>query len=109
MLLALHADQFMPQFVHFMPPIKNTILVGSVFSRIVYSPPYFAMQGLYLHIHMTDKLGSIELAILSAYASSKPKIVSLNKCVKTTSAILKISGIWETDDACGLAYKFIHE
>jgi hypothetical protein len=58
---------------------------------------------------MPDKLGSIEQAILSAYASSKPKMMSLNKCVKTTSMILKISGIWETDDACGLAYKFIHE
>ncbi len=108
MLLAITADQFMPQFVHFLPPIKNTIIVGSVFSRIIYSPPYFAMQGVYLHIHMPDKLGSIEQLILGAYSSPKPKIASLTKCVKT-SAILKISGVWETDDACGLAYKFIHE
>jgi len=109
MLLAITADQFLPQFVHFLPPIKNTILSGSVFTRIIYSPPYFAMQGLHLHIHMPDKLGSIEQSILGAYTSTKPKMMSLNKCVKTTSMILKISGIWETDDACGLAYKFIHE
>jgi hypothetical protein len=109
MLLTLTAEQFNVQFVHFLPPIKNNILTGSVFSRIIYSPPYFAMQGVYVYIHMSDKLGSIEQAILGAYASSKPKIMSLNKCVKTTSLILKISGVWETDDACGLAYKFIQE
>jgi len=108
MILAITADQFMPQFVHFLPPIKNTIMVGSVFSRIIYSPNYFVMQGIYLHIHMPDKLGSIEQAILASYASSKPKLASLNKCGKINS-ILKISGVWETDVACGLAYKFIHE
>ena len=109
MLLAINADQFIPQFLHFLPPIKNTIISESVFSRIIYSSPYFAMQGVYIHIHMTDKIGSIENAILTAYASTKPKLMSLNKYVRTNNAILKISGIWETDVACGLAYKFIQD
>ena len=108
MLLVISVDQFMPQFLHFLPPIKNAILAGSIFSRVVYSPPEFAMQGVYLHMHMPDKLGHIERTILDAYASSKPKLTSLNRCTRT-STILKITGIWETVDACGLAYKFIHE
>lgn len=109
MFLVINADEFIPQCLHFMPPIKNTIISDSVFSRIIYSTSYFAMQGIYIHIHMTDKIGSIENAILTAYASTKPKLISLNKYVRTNNVILKISGIWETDVACGLAYKFIHD
>ena len=106
MLLTMTADQFVPHFLHFLPPIKNTIIPESIFSRIIYSPPQYAMQGVYLTLPMTDQLGKIEAAILAAYASPKAKITSLHKCSKI-GAILKISGIWETDAACGLAYKFI--
>ena len=106
MLLAITADQFIPQFLHFMQPIKNTIIPESTFAHIIYSPPHFAMQGLYVHLHMADKLSIIETEILTAYTSSKVRITSLHKCTKTSS-ILKISGIWETDVAYGLAYKFI--
>ena len=107
MLLVLPADAFLVHFVHFLPPVKNAILPNSVFSRIVYSPPHFCMRGIFIRVHMPDKLSAIEAAILTAYNSPKTRTALLSKPFKSHNTILKISGIWETSDAYGLAFKII--
>ena len=107
MWLAIQADAFHPQFIHFGAPVRNTVIESATFARIIYAPPHFAMNGLFMHMHMTDKLGSVETAVLNAYGGSKPRALSLNRPIHTNYTVLKISGVWETDRACGVAYKFI--
>ena len=108
MWLAINADKVHPQFLHFMPPVKNLILDRGTFSRILYAPANFTMNGLYMHTPMTDKLAFIERDILNAYNSPKTKTYCLNRHPYAHNAILKISGVWETDSSCGIAFKFIH-
>jgi len=106
MLLTLRPEQFMLHFVHFVPPVKNIIIPKSVFSCIVYSAPTFSTRGIFLQLQPHDHVGAIEQAILQAYSTCKRKVFSLNRELRT-SFVLKISGIWETDENCGVAYRFI--
>ena len=76
---------------------------------------------LYLSVPFIDsiqpsilqKLNEIENDILSVYTCSKKKILHIKQLFLYKSAhitdkvILKISGIWESESAFGLAYKLI--
>jgi hypothetical protein len=123
MLLLENMDSYNKQFLFLLPPVKNNLIVNSIFTRIIYSPPKISFNGLYLSIpfsetvqpSMLQKLNEIENDILSVYtcSSSKKKNLHIKQLFLyklshiTDKVILKISGIWESETAFGLAYKLI--
>jgi hypothetical protein len=123
MLLLENIESYNKQFVFLLPPVKNNLIVNSIFTRIIYSPPMIAFNGLYLLIPFSEmsqssvlqKLNEIENDILSVYScsSSKKKNLHIKQLILyklahiTDKVILKISGIWESENSFGLAYKLI--
>ena len=107
MLLILSADDYDPVCVTFSAAVKNNILDDSLFVRLLYSTADYTTNGLYLRNYTKEKLSFIENDLLDAYKSSKTKTVSLAEHAATNS-MLKVSGVWESSTAVGLAYKFSH-
>lgn len=107
MWVTIDADTFTPACLHFMPPIKNAILENSSFIRILYSHPSFTMNGLFLELNSKTDVAKIERDILAAHRTTKQKTFAITRFEPQPRLILKISGIWEDDVSCGLAYKFL--
>ena len=122
MLLLEHIDCYNKQYLFLLPPVKNNLIANSLFTRIIYSPPMIAFNGLYLSIPsditqntLLNKVHEIENDILSVYSCStnKKKNMQIKQLISykisniTDKVILKISGIWESETAFGLAYKLI--
>ncbi len=47
-------DQYNENSVYFCEPIKNNIINGGFFIRILYSNHLFSLNGIYLNIHLND-------------------------------------------------------
>ncbi len=122
MLLIEHIESYNKQFLFLLPPVKNNLIMNSIFTRIIYSPPMISFNGLYLSIPFFEdnqlfiqKLHEIENDILSVYtcSSTKKKNLQIKQFISykisniTNKVILKISGIWESETSFGLAYKLI--
>jgi hypothetical protein len=123
MLLIEHIESYNKQFLFLLPPVKNNLIANSIFTRIIYSPPMISFNGLYLSVpffesvqsSILQKLHEIENDILSVYtcSSSKKKNLHIKQLILykvsniTDKVVLKISGIWESETAFGLAYKLI--
>jgi hypothetical protein len=107
MWVTIDADTFTPCYLHFMSPVKNAILEQSSFVRILYSHPSFTMNGLFLELNSKTDVSKIERDILEAHRTTKQKAHVITRFEPQPRLILKISGIWENDTACGLAYKFL--
>jgi hypothetical protein len=148
-------EQFNPNYVYFLEPIKNNIMNNGSFIRIVYSNNLFILNGIFLlvdidniitekyynkikctfnisdYTYLIHKIKIIEESILNKiFINNKEKKFKIyeqllsgtirifndedyNKLtmnpIKTNNNkfMLKISGIWETDNEIGLTYKFI--
>lgn len=107
MLLIISAHDYTSHYVNFANVVKNNILEDSLFSRILYSTPTYTTNGLYLRNYTKEHLVQIENDILKAYNTTKLKSYSLFDHASNNS-LLKISGVWESETAVGLAYKFSH-
>ena len=121
MLLLEHIDSYNKQFLFLLPAVKNNLIANSLFTRIIYSPAMIAFNGLYLSIpyHLItqsfflNKINEIENDILSVYSCTKKKNLHIKQLFIyktdqiTDKVILKISGIWESENSFGLAYKII--
>jgi hypothetical protein len=122
MILIENIECYNKQFLFLLPPVKNNLIMNSIFTRIIYSPPMISFNGLYLSIPFSEsvqsniqKLHEIENDILSVYSCStnKKKNMQIKQLISykisniTDKVILKISGIWESETAFGLAYKLI--
>jgi hypothetical protein len=107
MWVTIDADAFTPAYLHFMSSVKNAILEQSSFVRILYSHPSFTMNGLFLVLNSKTDVSKIERDILAAHRTKKQVTYAITRFEPQPRLILKISGIWETDTACGLAYKFL--
>ena len=122
MLLLENIESYNKQFLFLLPAVKNNLIANSLFTRIIYSPPMITFNCLYLSIppdvlqsSFLNKLNDIEHDILSVYTCSSPKKKNLHikqlfiykSSQITDKVILKISGIWESETAFGLAYKLI--
>ena len=121
MLLLEHMESYNKQFLFLLPAVKNNLIANSLFTRIIYSPPMISFNGLYLSIphHIVlqngflNKIHEIENDILSVYSCTKKKNLHIKQLFIyksdqiTDKVILKISGIWESENAFGLAYKLI--
>ena len=119
MLLLENINSYNNQFLILLPPVKNNLIENSLFTRIIYSPPMIAFNGLYLSVSqhtdsMVNDLNTIENDILSKYHCSKKKKNYIKNLFKYKISqlqyplILKISGIWESETTYGLAYKLIN-
>lgn len=127
MNLVLDYNKYNVNNVFFYEPVKNTVMDDSKFIRIIYSDALIILNGLYLKINKIDKkktdnidklLKNIELLeknVLNKYNSNKVKITKIKdhlqylikKNEKLDIFILKISGIWETEQMIGITFKFI--
>lgn len=127
MNLVLDYNKYNVNNVFFYEPVKNTVMEDSKFIRIIYSDALIILNGLYLKINKTDKkktdnidklVKNIELLeknVLNKYNSNKVKITKikdhLQYLIKKNENfdifILKISGIWETEQMIGITFKFI--
>jgi hypothetical protein len=119
MLLLENINSYNNQFLILLPPVKNNLIENSLFTRIIYSPPMIAFNGLYLSVSqhadtIVNDLNTIENDILSKYHCSKKKKNYIKNLFKYKTGqlqyplILKISGIWESETTYGLAYKLIN-
>lgn len=122
MNLALDYNNYNVNNVFFYEAVKNTVMDDSKFIRIIYSDEFVIINGLYLKINKTDNidklLKNIELLeknLLNKFKSNKIKSTKIKdqlqylikKNVKNDIFILKISGIWETQQMIGITFKFI--
>jgi len=110
MILSIPLGNYNKQYIILLPPVKNNMMEGGSFIRIIYSPPNLILNGIYIYIkHETiQHLLSLEHDILSSYITTKKPVSSIIKSVtKYTKNIIKISGFWENDTTYGLVYKLI--
>lgn len=71
------------------------------------------------NVDVINKIINIEYKILERYASNKTKVFSIKETLEKNNIkivsnrdeikffLLKVSGIWETDDSFGIAFKFL--
>jgi hypothetical protein len=126
MNILLDINKFSLNNTFFNDAIKNTVINDSNFIRIIYSNKDFILNGLFFRINLSDcnitylkQINNIEKCILNNYDNKNHhnyKIVdqinyiinkSNNSNYKNSSYILKISGIWETNNMIGITYKLI--
>ncbi len=107
--------------IFFYEPIKNTVMEDSNFIRIIYSDENIILNGLYIKIEnflkSANNLDQLESNILDKYNMIKKKVIKLKehlnyilkKSINNNNIyVLKISGIWETENCIGLTFKFIY-
>ena len=107
--------------IFFYEPIKNTVMEDSNFIRIIYSDENIILNGLYIKIEnflkSANNLDQLESNILDKYNMIKKKVIKLKEHLnyilkksinKNNIYVLKISGIWETENCIGLTFKFIY-
>jgi hypothetical protein len=121
MLLLTNINSYNSKYIFLLPSVKNNLISNSLFTRIIYSTPYIAFNGLFLSIPnqtffyptTLDILNTIENSILSIYNCPKKKVLHLKQVLTyklhqiNDNIIIKISGIWESETAYGIAYKII--
>lgn len=139
-------DQFDEKCIYYCDPIKNNVINDGSFIRIIYSTPYFVLNGITLlvplhnvivekyfskykcsfnietHRTFIENIRKIEESIIkkSNIMNKTPqfklyeqvkngniKIFSDNIEKTNNLFMLKISGIWETEQFYGVTYKFI--
>lgn len=54
MNVAKNLNQYKEDFIYYCDPIKNNIMEEGNFIRILYSSPHFVLNGIYLHINLSD-------------------------------------------------------
>jgi len=111
-MLTIPIKSFNTHYLIFYPAVKNNMMAGALFTRIIYSTSNVIFNGIYIYIHITtlnQSISLIEKDLLAAYRSSKRPLYSIDKYLAkhAPKSILKISGIWENDTNYGLAYKMI--
>ena len=135
-MIAENLDNFDKKNIFIMQPIKNNLINQGLFHKLLYSNNLFTSNGIYIkldfnnskylngrlvydicnNVETINKINEIENYILEKISVKKKlyhKIYDQFKCgnIKTNnninSIILKISGIWENDNAIGISYKII--
>jgi hypothetical protein len=135
MNIALSAKEFNINNIYFLDPIKNIIINNSKFIRIIYSNNLLTLSGIYIICNIDIKnnfnnhglilyINNLERDILNKYSKQKIKNykikeyfnnnfinLNINKSnsnneINISKYILKISGIWESNDNIGITFKF---
>jgi hypothetical protein len=133
MNLIFNCDDILLENIFFNDSIKNTIIKDSVFIKIIYSNHDIILNGIYIYIQLTNnnnnnnnnnniniqKINNIEKSILTLYNTNKTHHYKINNQLEYlisklnnnkkdfVTYILRISGIWETNNIIGITYKFL--
>ena len=138
MNLVLEYDDITSNNIFFHESVKNTVMNDSSFIRLLYSNNDIVLNGIFMKLDiykdknkvlgnytkisdLVENINNLEKLILNHYNPQKLQSNKLkdqlnyhiNKINNNTkdviySYLLKISGIWETDNTIGLTYKFIY-
>lgn len=54
MNIVKYIEQYNEEYIYFCEPIKNNIMEEGKFIRILYSSPYFILNGIYLYINLIE-------------------------------------------------------
>ena len=135
MNLVLDITEISDNNIFFYDSVKNTVMNNSSFIRIIYSISDIILNGIYIKLNidkselnkifsneLLNKFDNLEKKILNHYKNDKlqinklreqliyniNKINNINVKDSINNYLLKISGIWETDNNIGLTYKFIY-
>ena len=121
-VLVLDMNSYSPNGFHYLETKQNMIMDG-VFTKLVYVDAHFTMNSVFIACCFQQDAGKyasvnsilqLEKELLSQYMLRK-KCQEKNPVYKIEShiwiklqenSILKISGIWETENEFGLTYKF---
>ena len=135
-MISENLDNFDKKNIFIMQPIKNNLINQGLFHKLLYSNNLFTSNGIYIkldfnnskylngrliydisnNVKTINKINEIENYILEKIWVKKKlyhKIYDQFKSgnIKTNnninSIILKISGVWENDNAIGISYKII--
>ena len=135
MNIAISTKDLNNNYIYFLDPIKNIIINNSKFIRIIYSNNLLSLNGIYLICNIDIKnnfnnhglliyINNLEDIILSKYSKQKIKNYKIreyfnNNFIKNYSDknynnesnyvkyILKISGIWDSNNNIGITFKFL--
>ena len=135
MNIAISTKDLNMNYIYFLEPIKNIIINNSKFIRIIYSNNLLTLNGIYLMCNIDIKnflnnhglliyINNLEDIILSKYSKQKIKNYKIreyfnNNFIKNYSDknynnesnyvkyILKISGIWDSNNNIGITFKFL--
>lgn len=125
MNILLNLKQINTDYIFFGEPIKNSIIENGKFTRLIYSDSDMCLNGLHIYFdtnsinqrEMIDLLIELEKIILFKIDISNKtgqyKIKDYLKWMNSKNyedykkCILKISGIWETNEDYGITFKFL--
>ena len=122
MNLVLDNNNYNINNIYYYDAVKNTVMDDSKFVRIIYSDSNIILNGIYLKLEVNNItennnfIQELENQILKKYNNKKmisnklyDQIQHYIKKYNNTVLILKISGIWETENMLGLTYKLIYD
>jgi hypothetical protein len=130
MNILFYLKQINNDYIFFNEPIKNSIIENGLFNRLIYSDLLMSLNGLYISFEENDRekmtqkeiidmLIELEKTIIFKidinYKTCQYKIRDYLKHMnsrygedfKINKYILKISGIWETQQEYGITFKFL--
>lgn len=125
MNILLNLKQINADYIFFGEPIKNSIIENANFTRLIYSDSDMCLNGLHIYFdtnlinqrEMIDLLIELEKIILFKIdilnKTSQYKIKDYFKWINSKiyedykKYILKISGIWETNEDYGITFKIL--
>lgn len=135
-MLAEDIDIFNKKNIFIMSPIKNNLINQGLFHKLLYSNDLFITNGIYIKLDLCNtkytngklsydisnnnnklnKMYEIEKYLLERISNNKKKHYKIHDQFKygyircnnpMNFTILKISGVWENDNAIGISYKII--
>lgn len=138
MNILLEKHNMNPDYIYFGETLQNSIIENGVFTRIIYSNSDIIMNGMHFYIEIPSNhlyrennrikikkendllnfMFYIENSILQKIALTKTKNYKLKEYLKNgfikydldtdIKFILKISGVWETNNEYGLTFKIVN-
>ncbi len=102
------AKAFQPGYVIYSPLVKNNVIDGASFARIMYSTPVYTTHGIALVQTSGDVFRGIEKVLLQQLNPKKDIVCTVLPTKGLEGYCIKISGVWETGTTMGLALKLIH-
>lgn len=123
-MLCLDLEEFCPENIHFKNSTKNSIIPNGSFTYINYTTSISTLNTVYLILYKenVDMFSEKNIRLLkdieTEFLKLSSKIKQYKFCQsidtykkdykKNTYILLKITGIWESSNYCGVSFKIIH-
>jgi hypothetical protein len=117
MIATVDVNSFNKEYIFFCDPIKNNIIQSGKFIRLIYSPPYFSMNGLFCHFSLTNVfIEKYYSKCKCTFASSSSAICQLIDIehellehYKSNTGCSKLKQTSMRDIASAMCIKFFHK